>query len=273
MDVFLSWSGSRSRVVAEALHSWLPQILPSLQPWISTRDVRIGSRAIPSIENALRGCRVGILCVTTENQTAPWIHFEAGALARAGADALVCPYMIGFQPHELLAPLATFQAATATESGTFELLTALNHALGTDGISQQRLKQRFCQRWESLQAILDSVSKVDTGDGLASHSQRDALSSHGIAEIAADRTLNTQAVDKNPPPDLDELIERYAIMSTEEIRIALEQSGIDLAQTANTIKHLIDRLAGAESRSRKSHDGLARADRVIKDWHNLWLAA
>jgi len=82
MALFLSWSGASSRLVAEALHAWLPKILPAIRPWISTRDIRVGTRAIPSVENALRECRVGILCITPENQAAPWIHFEAGALAR-----------------------------------------------------------------------------------------------------------------------------------------------------------------------------------------------
>src|SRR4051812_13232017 len=36
MQLFLSWSGPRSKAVADALASWLPQAIHAVQPWMSS---------------------------------------------------------------------------------------------------------------------------------------------------------------------------------------------------------------------------------------------
>jgi len=43
VKVFISWSGARSRAVAEALCEWLPQVIQTADPWIST-DNEKGNR-------------------------------------------------------------------------------------------------------------------------------------------------------------------------------------------------------------------------------------
>src|SRR5437867_7923672 len=37
MKVFICWSGERSKAVAEALASWLRQVVHGIEPWLSTR--------------------------------------------------------------------------------------------------------------------------------------------------------------------------------------------------------------------------------------------
>ena len=39
MDVFISWSGERSRAAAEALRGWLPKIINAIKPWLSSADI------------------------------------------------------------------------------------------------------------------------------------------------------------------------------------------------------------------------------------------
>ncbi len=43
MNVFISWSGPRSRAVAELLRDWIKCVLQATRPWISTRDLDRGS--------------------------------------------------------------------------------------------------------------------------------------------------------------------------------------------------------------------------------------
>ena len=53
MRVFISWSGEKSRAVAEALRDWLPSIIQVLEPWISCKDIDKGARWHNEITNQL----------------------------------------------------------------------------------------------------------------------------------------------------------------------------------------------------------------------------
>ena len=83
MKVFISWSGERSKIVAEALRDWLPAVIQSVKPWVSSKDIDKGSRSFAEIQAQLKDAQFGIACLTPENLTEMWIHFESGAVAKA----------------------------------------------------------------------------------------------------------------------------------------------------------------------------------------------
>ena len=82
MKVFLSWSGERSKAVAELLNNWLCCVIQAARPWISTRDIDRGALWFSEINEQLQDTSVGIICLTQENKNKPWILFEAGALTK-----------------------------------------------------------------------------------------------------------------------------------------------------------------------------------------------
>jgi len=158
MKVFLSWSGERSRVVAETLRKWLPDVIQNIEPWMSAADIDAGARWNRHIEDELAKTQVGILCLTIENQTAPWVLFEAGALAKTLAETLVCPYLIGFSASALTAgPLTRFQAKEANEEGTWELVSTLNRALKENALEEDRLRRIFERFWPDLNKALSEL--------------------------------------------------------------------------------------------------------------------
>ena len=53
LSVFISWSGDRSRLVGEALRDWLPDILPLIDPFLSTEDIEKGAKWNKVISGAL----------------------------------------------------------------------------------------------------------------------------------------------------------------------------------------------------------------------------
>src|SRR4051812_12111371 len=127
MKVFLSWSGERSRIVATALRKWLPDVVQAVEPWMSKHDIGAGSRWSKDIGQVLNDADFGILCLTSENYAAPWLLFEAGALAKRRDEARVVPYLIGIEPSDLPAgPLNQFQAKRATVDDTWDLVQAIN---------------------------------------------------------------------------------------------------------------------------------------------------
>jgi hypothetical protein len=160
MKVFLSWSGERSHTVAQALRDWLPNVLQAIEPWLSSSDIQVGTRWANELALQLQESRVGIICLTPENLSTPWLLFEAGALARALESAYVCPYLVGFLPAELHGPLVQFQATTATREGTFGLVQTLNRALGNNSVQELRLSKTFDLWWPELEKLLRSVTKA-----------------------------------------------------------------------------------------------------------------
>ena len=105
MKIFISWSGQRSKVVADALRSWIPDVIHAVKPWMSGVDIRAGMRWSREVDEQLRDTQFGILCLTKENQTAPWLLFEAGALAKSVEGAAVCPYLIDLSQVKFTADL------------------------------------------------------------------------------------------------------------------------------------------------------------------------
>ncbi len=156
MKVFISWSGPRSKQVAEALRDWLPDVIQSLEPWMSAEDIGAGSRWSSDIANELDDAKAGIVCVTRDNPNAQWLLFEAGALSRKLKDtALVCPYLLDSDVR-LEGPLGQFQAKRANPEDTAALMATLNRTNSTK-LSDDKLKEAFERWWPKLERRLSSI--------------------------------------------------------------------------------------------------------------------
>lgn len=63
MDVFISWSGLRSKYVAECLAVWLKQVIQLVRPWISSENILAGARPRADLMLcALRSRDLKLLC-------------------------------------------------------------------------------------------------------------------------------------------------------------------------------------------------------------------
>jgi hypothetical protein len=186
VNVFLSWSGPRSRAVASALHDWLPYVINALRPWMSAVDIESGQRWNAQIASQLAESAVGILCLTKENTAAPWLLFEAGALSKALDNAFVCPYLLNHAPSAISGPLAQFQAVMADKAGTKRLLQTLNRALGSGGLSDARLERGFETWWPELERTLASIPDLATTESPDSDANAVAALQHEIVALRAD---------------------------------------------------------------------------------------
>jgi len=96
-----------------ALANWLPLVIQALSPWVSTQDIQKGQRWAEEIAEKLEEAQFGILCLTPENLEAPWLLFEADAIAKLRRNSRVCTYLLNVGPSDLAWPLAMFQATEA----------------------------------------------------------------------------------------------------------------------------------------------------------------
>jgi hypothetical protein len=162
MRVFISWSGPRSRAVAEALRDWLPDVVQGVQPWLSSQDIDPGARWGTDIAAQLADTHYGVLCLTRESQNAPWLLFEAGALSKHLTIARVCPYLFEMRPADLQGPLAQFQALRADEQETLRLVHGINDARPLGRLSREQLDKAFKMWWPELEAKLKAVPPLSS---------------------------------------------------------------------------------------------------------------
>ena len=160
MKVFISWSGERSKKLAEALREWLPNVIQALDPWMSSEDIDKGARWYVDIVSQLESSYYGIICLTSDNIESPWIHFEAGALSKSMEKSRVCPYLFHIDPSIIKGPLVLFQAAKSTKEDTKKLLHSINQALAENALSTEKLDKTFERWWPDLNAKLEEVSKM-----------------------------------------------------------------------------------------------------------------
>ena len=157
MRVFISWSGPQSKAIATALSSWLPDVIQSIEVWMSEHDIAAGSKWSEQISDVLENSNFGVICLTPDNQDAPWLLFEAGCLAKTGKIARVIPYLYGLSATDVRFPLAQFQSVDATKEGTLKLVQSLV-ASNEVNVPIERLEKVFLKWWPDLK---ENIEKVD----------------------------------------------------------------------------------------------------------------
>ena len=159
MNVFISWSGVLSHRVGLVLKEWLPTILESSEPFLSSEDIDKGSRWFTDIGNKLDESDFGILCITRENLNSPWVLFEAGALSKKVGQSRVCPFLVDLLPSDLKGPLANFNAAMISKNDVLKLFRSVNSACSAGPVLEKTLEKRFALAWDQMNRdFTDAIS-------------------------------------------------------------------------------------------------------------------
>jgi hypothetical protein len=165
VKVFISWSGDRSKALAETLRDWLPTVVQSLQPFMSALDIPSGGRGLSVLGSELGETSVGILCLTHENKDVPWINFEAGALAKAMDTGRVIPFLLDLKASDLTGPLAQFQAVISSEqAAVFAMVKSLAEWSSPPVIPEDRLRRVFDSLWPDLKSRVGDLGSMPGSD-------------------------------------------------------------------------------------------------------------
>lgn len=158
MKVFLSWSGDRSKAAAEKLGEWLAQVIQAVEPWVSP-GIEKGARWQSEIADRLGEAKVGIVCLTSSNLTAPWILFEAGALSKT-KESYVCTFLLDVTPADVEPPLGQFQHTVFTRDDVLKLVQTINKAVNACAerfLNDQNLVAVFDTFWPQLETRLNKI--------------------------------------------------------------------------------------------------------------------
>lgn len=206
MKIFVSWSGNRSRAVAELFSEWLKCVIQASQPWISTRDIDRGAIWFSEINDNLRDVSVGVIFLTQENKDKPWILFETGALAKGLTSNRVCTFLIDLNPSDLQDPLAQFNHTLPEKAGLWDLTRTINSCVTDNPLDEKTLEKVFETYWPQFEADF-AQAKLDNpiGEVIPPRSEKDILSeildntrslTHKIRKLEDEVFINNKSAAK-----------------------------------------------------------------------------
>lgn len=156
MKIFVSWSGDLSRKIAEVLKKWIPCIIQSVEVFFSPEDIEKGDNWDRTISTQLSECKYGIICLTSENTNAPWVNFEAGAIAKT-LDSRVAALMIDIKPSDIRGPLSRYQATKFEKDDFYQLILSVNKTLESP-LDDKILENAFDAMWPALETEASNIT-------------------------------------------------------------------------------------------------------------------
>ena len=206
MKVFISWSGNKSHRVALVFREWLPSVIQSLEPYVSSEDIDKGARWSSDIAKELENSSFGILCVTKENLNAPWLSFEAGALSKTVDKSFVTPFLFDIKRAEVNGPILQFQSTIFDKEDIKKLLQTLNRACGESGITETMLDKAFEVWYPTLEKELKDLH--DALDVVEDDRSTEVEGKHStIIEEILELSRDNQKLLRNPDTKLRDGVE------------------------------------------------------------------
>lgn len=199
MKVFVSWSGQKSRVIASAFKEWLPDLVQSVDVFMSQHDIDAGSRWGNELGAQLQDCNFGIICITSDNIAAPWLLYEAGSLGKSIEQSRVVPFRIGIAATDVPFPLAQFQNVNADKEGTLKLLLSIN-AVNSQKLEPERLNRLFEKLWPDFELRISEAAKV-TESAPLKRPERDLLEEILQITRSIDRDMKRVPEAAKPSPE------------------------------------------------------------------------
>jgi len=186
MELFLSWSGSLSNLIAKEIKTWLQVSLQHVKPFMSEEDIAKGTKWNHELSSVLEKCQVGIICLTKENIKEPWIMFEAGAISKNVNESRVFTILFNdLKPSEVAGPLVQFQHTSFNKDDIWKLFKCINFVShDTNKLEEYKLKIIFDKWWPDLESKINGI-QVLTEENIPTKT---------INEVSEEILLNTRSI-------------------------------------------------------------------------------
>jgi len=255
VNIFFCWSGSLSLAVAEILQEWIPDVLQLVRPFLSTENIRKGALWRLEIGQQLQKAPFGIACMTRENLTAPWVHFEAGAIARDLEESHVAVLLIDISKDDIVSPLNDFQYTVLTDKAdVLRLIKTVNSAGPDNHLDEPRLERNFEKHWPDLEARVDAALTQHQTAPAPTKQDPVLQKLDDIHELLRSQVRSAAAVRSGAsmPRVWTSPFDRYAVLTTELLML------VELAKSGRRYPALMERI-------RELATPLAQDPKGIKD--------
>lgn len=265
MKVFLSWSGDLSHKVALTLRDWLPSVIQSIEPYVSSEDIDKGARWSTDIASELADSSYGILCVTKENLHAPWLTFEAGALSKTMDKSYVSPFLFDIKRSEVNGPILQFQSTVFEKEDVKKLLLSLNKADSDEQLTAERLEKALDVWYPDLEKQLKELLVQKPKANPVEEPQVAEVYSNEILEEILDLSRVNQKLLRNPESDLNKEIDSIRMMLKEVIsRSEFEKNSRMRKRKRRVHPKMLDELLHMSPRFEKNFTGFQIAISLFK---------
>jgi len=141
--------------IATQLRDWLPKVHQSIEPFMSHEDIGKGIKWTAELVKVLEDCNYGLVCLSPENLSAPWLHFEAGALSKI-AQSRLAPILFQVKSSDVQGPLREFQLTIlGNKEEMRRLLRSINGAMGAE--ANNVWERTFESLWGELADVINSL--------------------------------------------------------------------------------------------------------------------
>lgn len=245
-NVFISWSGNKSKEIAQELHTWIPSVLQFAKPYFTPNDIEKGAKWGDEISRKLSESNVGIICLTKENFNKPWILFEAGALSKDLEKSKVCSILFGMENPDLSGPLTTFQTTEFSKADFRKLMYTINKAGEGQGLADETFERVFDKWWPDFETKINSILSSEPEESAENvRPDRDILEEILMLLRRSSRDPTTR-VPRIPIPrklvlDLIEAMEKIHNVNESELSVDIN----DALKDCNKIAEYLLRKTGA----------------------------
>lgn len=227
MKIFISQSGDRSNALAHVIKDLVRLLVNEADPWISDEGIDKGARSLTVITQNLESADSGIICLTSDNLTEPWILFEAGALSRRERDR-VWTVLLDIENEQVKPPLGQFQHSKASRDDLYRVVDSINKRSAKPRTDTD-LKTVFEALWPTFGPRIDAIRQQAAPTGTPAKRTAE--------EISLEALSTSRAV-------LDR-VERIAVRAEKTTRLVAEIYTAQFGRPAPALKELRNRLAHA----------------------------
>ena len=196
MKIFISWSGKQSMDIAKELKVFVKNVIQVTEPFVST-EIEKGSQWFIEIATHLAKSKFGIICLTKENLSAPWILFETGALFKGLSESRVCTLLFGVDQKDISDPLALFNGTKFAEDQVFKLVETINSTLDENRLSTNELKDSFNAHYRRFAKKIDNIAIKYALDTRAQSLSKLVLSSNKEIALMQEKNYDSMIVRHN----------------------------------------------------------------------------
>jgi hypothetical protein len=267
MKIFISWSGTDSLQIAKILRDWIPNVIQAVKPYVSAEDIDKGTRWAADISKELDDSLYGIICLTKNNISAPWINFEAGALSKKVDKSKLSPFLFKIKPSEVTGPILQFQHTRSDDKeDILKLLSSINKQ--GDFLTSERLANSFEQWWPTLSSELSKIEEPETETKEATKASKGSSNieiqniSH-IVESLLDLSRTNHQLLRNPEVLLPEDYVRK-VLGTDTVRdLHLDNVTSDLVESFDNLSRLRRRMLRGQVDERNINTYLEDLESII----------